>query len=98
MLINYWTQLMGKEKAMTQAVNSFNVTRFVDEEQPAVIFSHGMSLRDIEKSVILETLKRQKFNRTRTARVLGIGIRTLQRKLKHYREHDGETISDFVRI
>ena len=83
---------------MTQALNTLNVTKFHDEEQPAVIFSHGMSLKDIEKSVILETLKRQKFNRTRTARVLGIGIRTLQRKLKHYREIEGENISDFVRL
>jgi DNA-binding NtrC family response regulator len=52
----------------------------------AVAFSHGMTLAEIEKQVILETLKRQNFNRTRAARVLGIGIRTLQRKLKQYRQ------------
>jgi DNA-binding protein Fis len=34
-------------------------------------------------------LKQQSFNRTRAARVLGIGIRTLQRKLKQYREETG---------
>ncbi len=47
-------------------------------------------LREVEKLVILETLKREQYNRTRTAKVLGIGIRTLQRKLKLYRaaEHD----------
>lgn len=45
----------------------------------------GMKLRDAEKLLILETLKQQKFNRTHAARVLGIGIRTLQRKLKQYR-------------
>jgi DNA-binding NtrC family response regulator len=50
-----------------------------------VNFEHGMTLADIERAVILETLKRQNFNRTRAARVLGIGIRTLQRKLKQYR-------------
>ena len=50
-----------------------------------VSFSVGMTLADIERAVILETLKRQAFNRTRSARVLGIGIRTLQRKLKQYR-------------
>ena len=60
-----------------------------------VSFGHGMSLRDIEKSVILETLRRQRFNRTRTAKVLGIGIRTLQRKLKQYREVDANVIVDF---
>ncbi len=50
-----------------------------------VKFEQGLTLSEIEKAVILETLKRQNFNRTRAARVLGIGIRTLQRKLKQYR-------------
>ena len=63
--------------------------------ETSVSFGHGMSLRDIEKSVILETLRRQRFNRTRTAKVLGIGIRTLQRKLKQYREVDSNVIVDF---
>ena len=52
--------------------------------ETAVAFEHNMTLADIEKAVIMETLKRQNFNRTRSARVLGIGIRTLQRKLKQY--------------
>jgi DNA-binding NtrC family response regulator len=97
-----WVEkLKVKETAMTQAVNmisSYNDSQLVEDDQSAVIFSHGMSLKDIEKSVILETLRRQHFNRTRTARVLGIGIRTLQRKLKFYKEHDGDVIADFERI
>lgn len=52
-------------------------------ESPIVI-EEGMYLKDIEKLAILSTLKKQKFNRTRSAKVLGIGIRTLQRKLKQY--------------
>ncbi len=89
-----------EEIVMTQqAAVSFEDNQDIfSNDQPAVVFNHGMSLRDIEKSVILETLKRQKYNRTKTARVLGIGIRTLQRKLKFYREHDGEVISDFIRF
>ncbi len=55
----------------------------------SISFEHGVTLADIEKAVILETLKRQNFNRTRAARVLGIGIRTLQRKLKQYRSDFG---------
>ena len=46
----------------------------------------GLLLRDVEKLVILETLKTQRFNRTRAAKALGIGIRTLQRKLKQYQD------------
>ena len=49
-----------------------------------VRFDAGLTLREIEKEVILETLKRQNYNRTKAARTLGIGIRTLQRKLKMY--------------
>lgn len=44
----------------------------------------GTKLSDIERIIILETLKLKNFNRTNTARVLGIGIRTLQRKIKIY--------------
>jgi DNA-binding NtrC family response regulator len=54
-------------------------------EKSQVSFEQGVTLAEIEKAVIIETLKRQNFNRTRAARVLGIGIRTLQRKLKQYR-------------
>lgn len=58
-----------------------------DSLQPAgsqIVISVGTRLKEVEKAVILETLKQQRYNRTRTAMVLGIGIRTLQRKLKQY--------------
>lgn len=51
----------------------------------AVIFNPGMTLKDIEKTVILSMLARHDNNKTHTARTLGIGIRTLQRKIKKYR-------------
>tara|TARA_B100001094_G_scaffold319794_1_gene365085 strand:- start:659 stop:958 length:300 start_codon:yes stop_codon:yes gene_type:complete len=53
-------------------------------EEASVTFTPGTKLREIERIVILETLKQKNFNRTHTARALGIGIRTLQRKLKRY--------------
>ena len=43
-------------------------------------------LADIERQVILETLRRNEGNRTKTAEVLGIGRRTLIRKLQEYGE------------
>lgn len=57
-------------------------------EASSVIFTPGTKLREIERIVILETLKQKGFNRTHTARALGIGIRTLQRKLKRYGASD----------
>jgi DNA-binding NtrC family response regulator len=47
----------------------------------------GTPLHEVEKKVIMETLQMHRFNRTKTAKVLGIGIRTLQRKLKEYESH-----------
>jgi two-component system response regulator HydG len=44
----------------------------------------GQSLEEIEKHYILETLKRCNGNREEAARQLGIGERTLYRKLKEY--------------
>ncbi len=54
----------------------------------SVTFPAGTKLREIERIVILETLRQKNFNRTHTARALGIGIRTLQRKLKRYGASD----------
>jgi DNA-binding NtrC family response regulator len=63
--------------------NAVDLTKGAEVSE-AVIFQPGTKLDDIEKTVILETLKQQAYNRTHAARVLGIGIRTLQRKLKKY--------------
>jgi two-component system response regulator AtoC len=48
-------------------------------------FPSGLSLREMERQLILKTLKEQNENRTRTAEVLGISIRTLRNKLHEYR-------------
>ncbi len=40
----------------------------------------------IERQAILETLQRTKGHRAEAARLLGIGLRTLQRKLKDYKQ------------
>ena len=44
----------------------------------------GKSLEEIEKHYIIKTLKRTGGNREEAARLLGIGERTLYRKLKEY--------------
>jgi len=44
----------------------------------------GKSLPEVEKEVILKTLEKLEGNRTHTAKVLGISIRTLRNKLHEY--------------
>ncbi len=48
------------------------------------------SMEEIEKEAILRTLRETGGNRTRAAEILGIGLRTLQRKLREYGQAPGE--------
>ncbi|WP_347359272.1 sigma 54-interacting transcriptional regulator [Bdellovibrio sp.] len=49
-------------------------------------FAPGMSLSEVEKRLILQTLELTAQNRTRAAQMLGISIRTLRNKLNEYKE------------
>jgi DNA-binding NtrC family response regulator len=53
----------------------------------------GATLHEMEKWLILKTLNAQKQNRTKTAQILDISIRTLRNKIKEYRELEGEEIN-----
>lgn len=44
----------------------------------------GMTLREMEKRLILSTLSQESNNRTRASEVLGISVRTLRNKLNEY--------------
>jgi two-component system response regulator AtoC len=50
----------------------------------------GISLHEMEKRLILETLQLQHQNRTKTAAILGISARTLRNKLHEYELVTGE--------
>ena len=47
-------------------------------------FPPGITLHELEKQLILETLEVQHQNRTKTAAILGISVRTLRNKLHEY--------------
>ncbi|MEO7985649.1 MAG: sigma-54 dependent transcriptional regulator [Gemmatimonadales bacterium] len=50
----------------------------------AVLYRSGMTMADVEKAAIEAALKEYRGNRRRAAEVLGIGERTLYRKIKAY--------------
>jgi DNA-binding NtrC family response regulator len=54
-----------------------------DGEQP-VVYRSGMTMADVEKAAIEAALREYGGNRRRAAEVLGIGERTLYRKIKAY--------------
>lgn len=49
-------------------------------------FTAGMTVREMEKELIINTLTEVGDNRTHAAKMLGISIRTLRNKLNEYRE------------
>jgi DNA-binding NtrC family response regulator len=55
------------------------------EDQGEVIYRAGMTMADVEKAAIEAALRASRGNRRRAAEVLGIGERTLYRKIKAYR-------------
>ncbi len=56
--------------------------RSVEELMPRV--EAGMTLKEMERELISKTLVRTEGNRTRAARMLEIGVRTLHRKIREY--------------
>ena len=52
--------------------------------EEAVLYRSGMSMADVERAAIEAALKETRGNRRKAAEVLGIGERTLYRKLKAY--------------
>jgi DNA-binding NtrC family response regulator len=52
--------------------------------EPPVVYRPGMSMADVERAAIEAALKETHGNRRKAAEVLGIGERTLYRKLKEY--------------
>jgi two-component system response regulator HydG len=55
-----------------------------DKELAGLALPSGISLQEVEKTLILKTLEDTGGNRTRAAEILGINRRTLQNKLKEY--------------
>ena len=53
-------------------------------EQPIISIPSGMTLEQVERETIIQTLEETGGNRTQTAQILGISRKTLQNKLKEY--------------
>ena len=70
---NYQKQPIGVSEAIS-----------TPENEQSVSVPFGATLEEMEKTFVRKTLAWLDGNRTETAKVLGIGRRTLQRKLKRY--------------
>lgn len=75
--------VMAQSNRLTRDDIPPNVRKSVEEVKADGV-RVGMKLADAERYMIEATLKELGGNRTKAAKVLGIGLRTLQRKLKSY--------------
>jgi two-component system response regulator HydG len=61
-------------------------------EQPVISIPPGMTLEELEREAIIQTLEENGGNRTQAAQILGISRKTLQNKLKEYGLEEKEPI------
>lgn len=61
-----------------------HVRRSVQPEVGEIRIPTGVTMADVERIVIQETMKASGYNKEACAKTLGIGLRTLYRKLKEY--------------
>ena len=54
------------------------------DEPGVVVYRSGMTMEDLERAAVLAALQEKGGNRCRAAKALGIGERTLYRKIKEY--------------
>lgn len=64
------------------------------EKEVVPTIRSGMTVAEMEKALIFETLRATSNNRTKAAELLGISIRTLRNKLSEYRGDDAEFSED----
>lgn len=67
-------------------VNDKNIRFDEFQKHSSLDLSLGMSLSEVERRLILQTLEHTDNNRTKAAHILGISIRTLRNKLNEYKE------------
>lgn len=82
------TQIISPEHLILNIETNNNHTTYKDTNE--IKLPIGISLQELEKQFIIETLEKQNNNKTKTAEVLGISIRTLRNKLQEYnlKEHE----------
>ncbi len=76
---------VGDDAEVSIPVSSIPAMGVEEEPEPeVVIWREGMTMSDVERATIETVLDQQGGNRRKAAQLLGIGERTLYRKLKEY--------------
>lgn len=67
-----------------RSLDDLPVTDVTEDEASTVVFKPGVTIQEMEKDAIVAALKSVAGNRRRAAEMLGMGERTLYRKIKEY--------------
>jgi DNA-binding NtrC family response regulator len=76
--------LMSRQPVLQEEDLPIAVAAVSDDEMPSFEVDALMPLQDIERKAILQTLQAVGGNKHKAARILGIGVKTLYRKLEKY--------------
>jgi DNA-binding NtrC family response regulator len=72
------------EQEMGPAVGRPEESQIGETEKNLIVFRPGMTMAELEREAIIATLRAVDGNRRRASEQLGIGERTLYRKLREY--------------
>lgn len=81
---------IGHRPLAEQIEKSIIIQEPLDSDDNPLLIRSGLTVQEMERLLIEETLKATENNRTRAAELLGISIRTLRNKLNEYRRVDSE--------
>jgi len=89
-------QVVPIQPAVGLAANIERETTIIEssDEATGLQIRSGMTVQEMERTLIIETLRSTNDNRTQAAKLLGISIRTLRNKLHEYRMANGEDAGD----
>ncbi len=82
-------EIVGSNGSHSQNGSDAGEKEFLNTKD-SLLLKIGTPMADVERELILKTLRQCDGNRTVAARILGIGLRTLQRKLKEYGEAEND--------
>jgi DNA-binding NtrC family response regulator len=85
--------VMASSPVITDEWLSFDKPASVEASGPAINIRIGTALADVERTLILATLKHFDNHRERTAAALGVSLKTLYNRLKEY-SADGHSGND----
>jgi len=77
--------VMSPQEIKSLDIRNFFVEKNITTESYSVN-TENQTLRESEKTIILKTLKENNHNRTKTAELLDISVRTLRNKINEYRK------------